>query len=410
MEEIFLFSGNSAYDFQRAVLNSVDSWARRLDENAILGATTDELISQALSQYPLDFPSLDAGGVWVEEKEEEIEINNRGYDIFSDTHGGRRHQKVHFVEFHVPFTGSRDLFRYAPSTRDYPGVRAAILSDNLKLRISTEGKSSDVLRSELDTFIKTVERHLATLKREVGSLPTSIANTVRPIVEDRKDKLLKSKSVVANLGFPMKRRDDAPATYKAPEVRRRLAPSVPAAIGKAQKPEPAIEEADYQNILSVMDNMTKVMERSPHAFKDMKEEDIRQHFLVQLNGQYEGQATGETFNYEGKTDILIRSGDKNVFIAECKFWHGEKKFLETVDQLLGYLSWRDTKAAVVIFNRNKNLSGVLEAIKTAMKAHPKLKNGPQIEGETRFRYVLKNPNDHDREIIVTIMAYDIPTD
>jgi hypothetical protein len=28
------------------------------------------------------------------------------------------------------------------------------------------------------------------------------------------------------------------------------------------------------------------------------------HFLVQLNGQYEGQATGETFNFEGKTDMI----------------------------------------------------------------------------------------------------------
>ena len=27
----------------------------------------------------------------------------------------------------------------------------------------------------------------------------------------------------------------------------------------------------------------------------MKEEDLRQHFLVQLNGQYDGEATGETF-------------------------------------------------------------------------------------------------------------------
>jgi hypothetical protein len=39
---------------------------------------------------------------------------------------------------------------------------------------------------------------------------------------------------------------------------------------------------------------------------DKREEDLRQHFLAQLNGHFEGSATGETFNYEGKTDILIR--------------------------------------------------------------------------------------------------------
>ena len=33
------------------------------------------------------------------------------------------------------------------------------------------------------------------------------------------------------------------------------------------------------------------MERSPYAFKAMNEENLRQHFLVQLNGQFEGNAT-----------------------------------------------------------------------------------------------------------------------
>jgi hypothetical protein len=98
--------------------------------------------------------------------------------------------------------------------------------------------------------------------------------------------------------------------------------------------------------------MTLVMERSPAAFSHMEEEDIRQHVVVQLNGHYEGKATGETFNCEGKTDILIRHEGRNIFIAECKFWCGEKAFLETIDQVISYLSWRDTKAAVVIFNKN----------------------------------------------------------
>jgi len=87
-------------------------------------------------------------------------------------------------------------------------------------------------------------------------------------------------------------------------------------------PEPALAEAEYENILGVMKSMVRVMESSPHAFSTMKEEDLRQHFLVQLNGQYQGGATGETFNYEGKTDILIREKERNVFIGECKFWKG----------------------------------------------------------------------------------------
>ena len=155
--------------------------------------------------------------------------------------------------------------------------------------------------------------------------------------------------------------------------------------------------------------MTHVMERSPTAFAKMGEEDLRQHYLVQLNGHFEGAATGETFNYQGKTDILIRVDDRNIFIGECKIWRGEKAFTETIDQILSYLSWRDTKAAIILFNRNKGLSDVISKVQTTAKAHPHYKHGPKVEGDTRFRYIFGNPSDHKREVILTIMVFDVPT-
>ena len=80
----------------------------------------------------------------------------------------------------------------------------------------------------------------------------------------------------------------------APEVRRKLAPKIPPATAGAFKHEPTMEEAEYQHILGVMENMAHVLERIPKAFYNLDEEGLRTHFLVQLNGHYEGQATGET--------------------------------------------------------------------------------------------------------------------
>jgi hypothetical protein len=73
------------------------------------------------------------------------------------------------------------------------------------------------------------------------------------------------------------------------------------------------------------------------------------------------------------------------------------------------VTWRDTKTAIVIFNRNKNLSAVIETIKTSMEKHAHKKRGPKIEGDTRIRYVMGHPSDHSRDIITTVMVYDIPT-
>lgn len=111
--------------------------------------------------------------------------------------------------------------------------------------------------------------------------------------------------------------------------------------------EPELEEVEYQHILSIIETMAKTMERDPDAFRAVSEEHLRTMFLVPLNSQYEGHASGETFNYNGKTDILIRSGDRNIFIAECKYWGGPAVLTATINQLLGYLSWRDSKAAII---------------------------------------------------------------
>lgn len=89
-------------------------------------------------------------------------------------------------------------------------------------------------------------------------------------------------------------------------------------------------EEQYEDILNTISHMARVMEGSPYSFRNMGEEDIRHHFLVQLNGKHRGQATGETFNNKGKPDILIRISDENVLIAECKFWHGAKLLKETI--------------------------------------------------------------------------------
>ena len=190
--------------------------------------------------------------------------------------------------------------------------------------------------------------------------------------------------------------------------RGRIEPRLPPASVAPYKPEPVLPEEDYQNILKIVKDMTLVMERSPAAFSNMGEEDIRQHFLVQLNGHYEGKATGETFNVVGKTDILIRHEGQNIFIGECKFWHGEKLFLETIDQVLSYLSWRDTKTAVIIFNKNRGFSSVLAKIKDVTPQHPLFKSGPKIEDETRFRYVFGQHDDPNREVILTVLVFDVP--
>ena len=157
-----------------------------------------------------------------------------------------------------------------------------------------------------------------------------------------------------------------------------------------------------------MRSMSLVIERNPHAFSGANEEIIRTHFLLQLNGHYEGGATGETFNAAGKTDILIRVKGRNIFIAECKFWKGAKDFNKAIDQLLSYLAWQDTKCALIVFNKNRDSSSVLKKMHEVMEFRSEYRCTVSHDPNGDSKYIFVKGTDPGREINITTQLYDIP--
>ena len=140
----------------------------------------------------------------------------------------------------------------------------------------------------------------------------------------------------------------------------------------------------------------------------MQEEQIRDLILVNLNGHYEGDATGETFNAQGKTDILIRADGKNVFIAECKFWEGKKALHAALDQILGYLTWRDTKAALLLFSKNVDFTDVLAKITAAVPEHRNFRRELRKVSNTHVRYLFRQKHDQLRDLFLAVQVFNIP--
>jgi hypothetical protein len=372
-----------------------------LDPDRLLNTPVDDLVAYFAQKYRIEVPTLHRDRALLDEPRETYqEVNDYGRQIRIPST---------LIKLTVPFDGEKDMFYVRPSTFDTAPPRAAVTSDGVVLELVIRSSEQDQVKNTLNRALDDIERYLGWQRPTIEAFNANLAGQARQAIEARRARLLQDRNLVSGLGFAVKPRAGAPQTYAAPQVRRKIEPKLPPASSTPFKPEPVLQEQHYQHILNVIDNMTVVMERSPTAFAEMGEEDIRQHYLVQLNGHFEGAATGETFNHQGKTDILIRVDGKNIFIAECKFWRGEKQFIETVDQILSYLSWRDTKAAIILFNRNKDFSQVLAKIKEAMAARQHRKHGPKVESETRFRYVFGNPSDHSREIILTVVAFDVPT-
>jgi len=115
-----------------------------------------------------------------------------------------------------------------------------------------------------------------------------------------------------------------------------------------------------------------------------------------------------TFNMGGKTDILLREGDRDVVIAECKFWKRPKAFGEAIDLRLDYATWRDGKTAILVFNRGAETSTVLTGIDAVAKAHGNFKPAVTWPQESDVRYALHSGGDKNRELVLTVLVFHVP--
>lgn len=375
------------------------------DANYFLNVNPSDFAKYILQMYSLEPVVLDETKITVDQKEVQVDVSGDPNRWIS------RNRPFYLtgtkVTYFIPFRGNPDLFEYRSSTYNYNPPAGNVNGQVLELSFDGVDISANQIKTEFERRLSDIRSWIGWVSNDVQHFNEQLLALVDEQTKTRRQKLLQDRGLVAELGFPMKKRENAPTTYAVPEIKRKMFPRPEASV-EAYKPEPALNMEDYNHILSVINNMAFVMERSPRAFQSMQEEDIRNHFLVQLNGQYEGQASGETFNYEGKTDILIRNQGKNIFIAECKFWKGAEALLETIGQILNYLSWRDTKTAILLFNRNKNFSAVLAQIPDIVKKHPNFRNRVEYKSETGFRFVLNQRDDKNRDLLLTIMAFDVP--
>ena len=81
---------------------------------------------------------------------------------------------------------------------------------------------------------------------------------------------------------------------------------------------------------------------------------------------------------------------------------------DSIDQLLRYLSWRDSKCALLIFNQTKNSSAVRQKMHEIMLARAEYRKTVNHDANGDSRYVFVKESDPGREIQVHTMLFDIP--
>jgi hypothetical protein len=403
-----LFCDVDYFRLQDAQRRAMQAELASMDGNRLLNTNGDDLVAYFVGKFGIEVPQLLEDKMSVDQREAQRDVSGDPRRSFFLDRAGPVVVTGAEISVDIPFSGDPQMFKVQPSTSNSRPPVGFVNDNTLTFRCWGDNLTSEGIQRQFAGWLSDVKQWLEWQRNSFRDFNAALEREARQAFERRRQQLLANHNLVACLGIPLKPRPDALVTYTAPEVKRKLAPKLPPATAGSYKPEPALDEAQYEHILTVIQSMVKVMERSPRAFHNLDEEALRMHFLVQLNGHYEGQATGETFNYQGKTDILIRSGDRNIFIAECKVWGGQSRLTEAIDQLLGYLSWRDSKAAILLFNRNREFSRVLAAIPEAVRGHPNFKGEEVRQGETGFRYSFRHKDDPAKILHLTVLAFDVP--
>jgi hypothetical protein len=275
-----------------------------LDPDGTLNTPEAALVERLVDKYEVVCPQLDADNITVEHAETEIDLTRQlGYMPFP---GAATRVPGSAVTYHIPYTGDAAVFDCYPNPHDSARRPDAVIRDH-EIAITYQDRllQADQLRTFFQHDLGRITAFLEGLCRESEQFNKDLRATIEHSVAARREKILSDKGIVASPGYKLHVRAGAPTTYVLPK--RKPRPVIDDSARKPFAPEPMLDIAEYDHILEILQSMVIVIEQSPRAFRDMSEEDLRQHFLVQLNGHYAGDATGETFNYSGKTDILIRA-------------------------------------------------------------------------------------------------------
>jgi hypothetical protein len=402
----YLFTKHELGSVLGRQMRAMQEQVAKYPANELLNTGTERLLDYFQSKYSIALPVLHEDERRLRQTEAQIDVRYDPNRFILDKSRpayipGTRYEIV------VPFTGE-ELFFYckASSFSTMPPV-AEIQDGAVVFTYDRTDHNADAIKASYESDLANVKKHLGWVIQDGSNFNASLRDAARQAIEARRNRLLADQGVAASLGIPLER-DDAPKTYAAPEVQRKLPVKRPVTSTKPYVPEPALEMVEYEHILNVMRAMSSVIERNASTFASSTEPQIRDHFLVQLNGHYKGLATGETFNAAGKTDILVRSGDRNIFIAECKFWDGPKTLSDALTQLLTYSTWRDSKLALVILNRGRNFTDVLRKVPETLDEHPSVIKRLDYYSESSFRYLLRHPDDPDKELYLTVMCFEVP--
>ena len=384
-----------------------------IPRDQFLASSEEDIFENIIAQVKIDPLVIYEDRMEMEPRETKSDVSGSKERVFFGDRGPIYVDAVE-ITISISFTGDPVLWDLCPdhwtSVFPYANVRKP-KNDGIGFLIIVftqfKDEPTNKIKSRFDEELERIRIYLKSQKQQVDSFNASLPGYIQGAIKARKEKLKTFDGIIEMLGIPLKRREDAPLIEPIP-IKRKLIRPLPPPPKSGFKPEPGITVQDYEHILSVIRHEGRTFETTPKTYAVHDEEELRDIMLAHLNGHYQGTATGETFRHSGKTDIRIEDQDRAAFVAECKLWKGKEELLKAINQLLGYLTWRDCKTALILFNKQAaKFNDLLIKVPEALREHQKVKRELTEGANGEWRFEFFSAEDESRKIIIHFFIFNL---
>lgn len=330
-------------------------------------------------------------------------------DSFQRNYYGKDYIDVDGIigDFFFPFSGDRNLFRCRASTFSV-GIHPEITIQDYYIKFRIERSleemrasgSKENLFSDINHNMDSIRLGIEYANADVVAFNKELRSHALSALESKRNKVQTFFDVAKMFEVPIEKKEYA---AKHIPLARYIAP-----VARKYDKEDfyCISDPAYIDILETIKHTASTYERTPDSYKSMHEEDLRNTLLASLNGVYRGDATGETFRNNGKTDICIEKQNRAAFVAECKMWTGPAEVENAVWQLDSYLTWRDCKTALIYFVRRKGFLKILETAEAALRAIDGMKTVRAVD-QNEFDCLFLSKENPGQQIHLRVMLFNL---
>lgn len=378
-----------------------------LSNDIIMANSNEDIIENILSRKSYDIIEL-SDELVDNRKVIEKEIDNPYYHF--DYGSSLDKIKGLHITFEHELSGSSELLNYRASrTILWSPDNIQLMGNSLLLFYESPYKESmddvyDSIFKQYNEDIRRIKELISGCNGDIKEFNQSLINKLDSKINEKRGRISKLYELSKKMAIPISKREDAPL-FTPIKIEKRIK-ELSTKVNCEE--EYYIPEEHYKEILKILRQCGSSMEKIPDTYIQMGEEKLRNIFVSHLNVTYEGQAQAECFRNKGKTDICIEYNNRAAFISECKIWKGVNTIQNTINQLLGYTTWKDTKLSIIIFNKkNKDFFSLINTFEENIKNVENYYGHSKI-GMNEFELLLNSDNT-GQYIKIRVFIFDLFT-